>query len=68
MLNCGMCGRQLDIECDRLSANCGGDCWGCVGEHEFDGLNGETEWNKAVYADIRNGLRNSLGKPLSRNQ
>lgn len=63
---CSMCGRPLNIESDGLSIDCGGDCWGCVGECEYDGPNGETEWNKQVYDDIRDGLRNSQSKSLGR--
>jgi hypothetical protein len=29
---CGICGRPLDQPDDPLSDDCGGDCWGCVGE------------------------------------
>ncbi len=61
---CNTCGRQLNIENDNLSLDCGGDCWGCIGEFEFDGPKGETEWNKQVYDDIRNGLRDSNAKPI----
>lgn len=34
--HCETCGRTLDIPTDPLSINCGGDCWGCVGEFEAD--------------------------------
>lgn len=30
------CGRVLEISADPLSVDCGGDCWGCVGEIEAD--------------------------------
>lgn len=33
-MNCSICGRSLNQENDLLSINCGGDCWGCVGEIE----------------------------------
>jgi hypothetical protein len=33
---CGICGRVIDIPADPLSIDCGGDCWGCVGEIEAD--------------------------------
>ena len=33
-LYCGICGRRLDLESDPLSVDCGGDCWGCIGEIE----------------------------------
>lgn len=35
-MKCGICGRQLDQPEDPLSMNCGGDCWGCIGEIEAD--------------------------------
>jgi len=34
--HCGICKRVLDIPADPLSIDCGGDCWGCVGEIEAD--------------------------------
>ena len=27
---CATCGRPLGTPADALSADCGGDCWGCV--------------------------------------
>jgi len=33
-LNCHICNRELDVESDPLSIDCGGDCWGCIGEIE----------------------------------
>ena len=33
-MKCKICGRELDITNDPLSRDCGGDCWGCVGEIE----------------------------------
>lgn len=35
--NCTICGRKLETEGDPLSIDCGGDCWGCIGEIEADG-------------------------------
>lgn len=35
-MNCTICGRLLEQASDALSSNCGGDCWGCVGEIEAD--------------------------------
>ncbi len=35
-MNCKMCGRLLDHTEDPLSLDCGGDCWGCVGEIEAE--------------------------------
>ena len=31
---CKICGRALNVSNDPLSVDCGGDCWGCVGEIE----------------------------------
>jgi hypothetical protein len=33
-MNCGICGRTLENPDYPLSVDCGGDCWGCVGEME----------------------------------
>jgi hypothetical protein len=33
---CTICGRLLNIETDELSTDCGGDCWGCIGEVEAE--------------------------------
>jgi hypothetical protein len=35
-MNCNICGRKLDNPFDALSIDCGGDCWGCIGEIEAD--------------------------------
>lgn len=37
MTECGICKRPLDTSGDPLSLNCGGDCWGCIGEIEASG-------------------------------
>lgn len=34
--HCQICGRGLDNPADPLSVDCGGDCWGCIGEIEAD--------------------------------
>jgi hypothetical protein len=57
---CQTCGRLLDLEADPLSADCGGDCWGCVGEFEADG------WPPSamqVAKEVTEGWRNSDGSP-----
>ncbi|QDQ25506.1 hypothetical protein FNU76_03570 [Chitinimonas arctica] len=33
-MNCSICKRFLEHPGDPLSVDCGGDCWGCVGEIE----------------------------------
>lgn len=35
-MRCGICGRLLAQPAAPLSVDCGGDCWGCVGEIEAD--------------------------------
>jgi len=37
MATCQMCGRVLNQEGHPLSRDCGGDCWGCIGEIEAAG-------------------------------
>jgi hypothetical protein len=34
--HCQICGRGLDNPANPLSEDCGGDCWGCIGEIEAD--------------------------------
>lgn len=33
---CHICKRPLDVKADPMSADCGGDCWGCIGWIEYD--------------------------------
>jgi hypothetical protein len=33
---CTICGRRLNVEADELSGDCGGDCWGCIGQIEAE--------------------------------
>jgi len=33
---CGICQRKLNQSDDPLSIDCGGDCWGCIGEIEAE--------------------------------
>lgn len=35
-MKCEICGRELNCSTDPLSVDCGGHCWGCVGEVEAD--------------------------------
>ena len=37
MATCQMCGRVLNQADQQLSQDCGGDCWGCIGEIEAAG-------------------------------
>ena len=56
---CGMCGRPLGIATDPLSTDCGGDCWGCIGEAEASG--GDRESRTKVDLEIEAGIRNADG-------
>lgn len=60
---CNICVRKLGVSADLLSADCGGDCWGCVGAMEL----GWPESAKRVAKEIRAGLREPDGaaKPRS---
>lgn len=60
---CGMCGRVLSQERDPLSGDCGGDCWGCVGEIEADA--GWAPSVEFVRKEIRGGLREDDGRAKS---
>ena len=55
-INCSICGRKLDQENDPLSDDCGGDCWGCIGEIEAD-MGGEYAI-KQLREEFKAGLRN----------
>jgi len=52
---CQMCGRTLDVAGDPLSRDCGGDCWGCIGEIEAE--NGYAPSMVQVDAERAEGLR-----------
>lgn len=61
MRKCTICARPLDVTSDPMSANCGGDCWGCVGKIEAD-----AGWQKSVdyvHYEINQGWRFSNGEP-----
>ena len=52
---CATCGRRLNVPGDELSGDCGGDCWGCIGEIEAD-----VGWEPSlsmVMDEWRRGLR-----------
>lgn len=36
MITCLICKRALNVPGDKLSNDCGGDCWGCMREIEED--------------------------------
>lgn len=62
-MKCGICGRQLDQPGDPLSIDCGGDCWGCIGEIEAD--MGDAESTKRVREEFARGLRPDWIDPVT---
>lgn len=52
---CGLCGRTLKVDEDPMSRDCGGDCWGCVGQIEADA--GCAESLERVTAEMASGER-----------
>lgn len=56
-MRCPICGLALDHHDDSLSMNCGGDCWGCVGEIEADLGNAESieKVRKNTFVDFAPG-------------
>lgn len=58
---CITCGRRLNVESDALSGDCGGDCWGCVGEMEAD--MGYKPSIEMVLDEWRRGLRPNWTPP-----
>lgn len=62
-MTCQICGRILDQAGDPLSINCGGDCWGCVGEIEAE--IGNEESLLRVRAEAAQGLRPDWIEPVA---
>jgi hypothetical protein len=60
MTRCSICGTILHAHDDPMSADCGGDCWGCVGPMEKGNATSEA----VVRAEIRAGLRDADGRAL----
>lgn len=60
---CGICNRKLDQKDDRMSEDCGGDCWGCIGWIEAE--MGDPISAAKVKEEIAAGLRNEDGSPKS---
>lgn len=63
--SCLLCRRPLDVETDPLSSDCGGDCWGCVGEIEYNHGIGYPPSVAKVKDEIRSGLRERNGNAKS---
>jgi len=60
-MKCTICGRLLDNPEDPLSGDCGGDCWGCIGEIEA-----EAGWEPSlamVRKEFADGLRPNWKDP-----
>lgn len=57
-MKCGICERILENPEDPLSSDCGGDCWGCVGEMEAD--SGYAPSLEQVRLEYAAGLRPNL--------
>jgi hypothetical protein len=58
---CQICGRKLSVAEDPVSVDCGGDCWGCVGQIEADMDHGPSA--ERVREEIGQGLRLADGSP-----
>ncbi|QEY11096.1 hypothetical protein D0B88_01815 [Cellvibrio sp. KY-YJ-3] len=61
ILSCRICGRELNNPKDPLSVDCGGNCWGCVGEAEAD--MGDEESLIKVREEYELGLRPNWAPP-----
>jgi len=60
---CAICGRLIGIKLDPLSEDCGGDCWGCIGEIEAS-MDAEHNISLGQIAkEIRWGWREADGTP-----
>ena len=55
---CGICKRLLNDPADPLSTDCGGDCWGCVGEAEA--LGGYPPSLRQIHREIATGIRQPI--------
>lgn len=59
--HCLICRRPLNRQDDPLSIDCGGDCWGCVGEIEYGAGIGEPAHSR-IANEISAGLRRLNGE------
>jgi hypothetical protein len=62
-MKCNCCDRQLNRAADPLSLDCGGDCWGCVGE--IEALGGYEPSLEKVRKEFQLGLRPDWTDPKS---
>lgn len=58
---CRICARPLNRPDDPLSVDCGGDCWGCIGEAEYASGIGEPDRSR-IDGEIAAGLRGENGE------
>lgn len=67
---CATCRRELDVEGDPLSSDCGGDCWGCVGETEasLGYVPSIEKCNAEIDAGYRSGSKFELRKDVGHGQ
>lgn len=67
---CATCKRELDVKGDPLSSDCGGDCWGCVGEAEANlGYQPSIiQCNEEIEAGYRSGPKFELRKDVGHGQ
>lgn len=65
MNHCSVCGRLLGVSLDPMSGDCGGDCWGCIGDIEAStGASSEDNISIDLVAkEISWGWRNADGTP-----
>lgn len=61
-----ICSRELDKKEDPLSGDCGGDCWGCIGEIEAE--MGDESSLALVRTEIERGIRPNAPLPPKREQ
>ncbi|WP_377154390.1 hypothetical protein ACFJIX_20685 [Roseateles sp. UC29_93] len=60
-MKCKLCDRLLGQPDDPLSTDCGGDCWGCVGE--IEARMGDPQSLDKVRDESARGLRPSWTDP-----
>jgi hypothetical protein len=59
--HCQICRRELALDDDPLSIDCGGDCWGCIGPIEAE--LGDVQALERVRAEFARGLRPGWTEP-----
>ena len=64
-MKCNICNRTLDNPDDPLSGDCGGDCWGCIGE--IEAASGWEPSLSYVRKEFEEGLRPGWEEPTVKN-